>query len=155
MAQKNLFIYPLKLPCYLLSIRKNPANAILEGVKPHEFRRRFKEYEGQIRVFLYVVAPDREVIGEVVFDEPIKGNPEQLYGLLEGDIYNKKDRLEKYIGDCKTAYALPVVSFRRFKKPASVEDIRNVFNDFNPPQSYLNLEKPKYSELKNFLEQLV
>lgn len=140
-------------PSYLLSIRRGSAEALMNGSKPHEFRRKFEDYLGHAQVFIYITRPVRKIIGEIIFDRPIKDSIDGLCVLLSQNAFDTEANLRKYLADCDVAYALPVVSIRKFKNPISLEEIRREFEEFNPPVSYIKLDKPKYLKMRDFFKQ--
>jgi len=149
MAQMNLF--DGNNPCYLLSIRRGSAEALMNRIKPHEFRRKFEDYQGHAHVFIYVTRPVGKIIGEIIFDAPIEDSIDGLCGLLSQNGFDKETSLRRYLAGCDVAYALPVVSVRQFEKPISLEEVREEFGKFNPPVSYIKLDKPKYLKMRDFL----
>lgn len=149
MTQMNLF--QEKKPCYLLSIRKASAKALMDGKKPHEFRRKFENYEGHAQVFIYVTRPVGNIIGEIIFDTPIEDSIDGLCTLLSKNQFDRETNLRDYFYGCEIGYALPVVSVRKFQNPIKLEEVRRKFENFNPPVSYIKLDKPKYIKMKDFL----
>ena len=151
MAQMTLFNQ--ENPSYLLSIRSGSAEALINHTKPHEFRRKFENYQCNARIFIYVTRPVGKIIGEIIFDRPIEDSIDGLCGLLGQNGFDTETNLRKYLVGCDVAYALPVVSVRRFKNPISLEEVREEFGKFNPPVSYIKLDKPKYLKMRDFLRQ--
>ncbi len=150
MAQQNLFGSE-KIPTYLLTIRESSAEALMNGTKSHEFRRKFYRYEGKARIFLYVTRPVGKVIGQVIFDTPIVDSVDSLCSLLADNEYDTEGRVREYLKDCEVAYALPVLDSKRFDEPISLEEIRRDIPGFNPPMSYLKLDKQKYHPVRDYL----
>jgi predicted transcriptional regulator len=138
-------------PSYLLSIRSGSAEALMSKTKPHEFRRKFENYQGHAQVFIYVTKPVGKIIGEIIFDTPIEDSIDGLCSLLTQNGFDKETSLRKYLAGCDVAYALPVVSVRQFENPISLEEVREEFGKFNPPVSYIKLDKPKYLKMRDFL----
>ena len=150
MTQQNLFGEE-EIPVYLLTIRKDSAEALMKGIKPHEFRRRFDDYTGKARVFLYVTRPVGKIIGQVIFDTPIVDSVEGLCSLLEHNSYDTKERVRTYLEGCEVAYALPVSDLKRFNKSISLEEMREDNPGFNPPMSYLKLDKKRHKTIRDYL----
>ena len=141
-------------PVYLMSIRQESAEALLDGSKPHEFRRRFPHYEGEISVFLYVVRPVKEVVAHVVFGPPITNNPEALCALLEGNGFDTEQTLRRYLRGCEQAYALPVVATKRLSETVPLQKLKSLCTGFNPPVSAMRLEQARYATMREHLERL-
>lgn len=138
------------LPTYLLTIREGSAEALMNGIKPHEFRRRFDNYKGKARVFLYVTKPVGKIIGEIIFDTPIVSSKENLCSLLDNNKYDTAEKIKEYLSGCEIAYALPVLTSKRFNIPIDLEELKRENISFNPPMSYLKLDE-KYPQLKAYL----
>ena len=148
--QNNLFDSS-SMPSYLLTIRVESAEALMNGNKPYEFRKRFDNYVGKIRVFLYVTRPVGKIIGQVIFDTPIRGSINFLCTLLKSNSFDTEEKLKSYLKGCNLAYALPLVLGIRFKEPVGLEEIRNTFPGFNPPMSFLKLDSKKYISVRDYL----
>ena len=136
---------------YILSIREASAEALLEGSKPHEFRKRFDNYKNYARVFLYVTRPVKKIVGQVIFDAPIHAEVNELYKLLEHNKFDDELSLSKYFSRYAKAYALPVIEAKRFNDPINLKYLKNRFPSFNPPMSYSKIDDPSLRELKVFL----
>jgi predicted transcriptional regulator len=106
----------------LMPIHPRYANAILDGTKGVEFRkRRLAPDIG--RVFIYSTSPVSRVVGEFVIEETVVGSPEdiwQAYGHT-GEI--SEPEFHKYFEGRDTAVALTVARTRRFTKPLALADL--------------------------------
>jgi len=150
MMQRRLF-EDEDMPTYLLTIREGSAEALMNGLKSHEFRRKFDSYGEKARVFLYVTRPVGKIIGEVVFKTPIVGSVDSLCSLLADNKYDTEEKVRAYLKNCEVAYALPVLDSRRFENPISLEEIREDIPGFHPPISYIKLDNQKYHSVRNYL----
>lgn len=134
---------------FLLSIKKEPFDALVQGQKKHEFRRKFSEVRANFLVVFYVSSPVRAVMGVAEFGPVIKGKIPALLDLAKTHIWDRPLKLvADYFAGCKYGYALPLVSIRKFEKPIGLERLRELVPEFRPPQSFLSLDNPKYERIK-------
>ena len=150
MTQMNLF-HNDSMNTYLLTIREEPAKALMDGIKKHEFRRKFDNYNGKAKVFLYVTKPIGKIMGYVILDSPIIDSIDNLCLLLTQNKHDTEEGVRTYLNGCEVAYALPVINSKRFNKPISLEEMRKNNPGFNPPMSYIKLDKDKYCSIKEYL----
>lgn len=140
---------------FLLSIKKEPFDALVQGQKKHEFRRKFSEVRANFLVAFYVSFPTKAVTGVAEFGPVIKGRISELLDLAETHTWDHPLELTaEYFAGCEFGYALPLVSIRKFEKPINLERLRELVPGFRPPQSFLSLDNPKYSRIKEVCQQL-
>ena len=134
---------------YLMSIKKEPFDALVRGHKKHEFRRKFSEVRANFLVVFYVSSPVKAIMGVADFGPVIKDKIPALLGLVRTHTWDHPLKLTaEYFAGCEYGYALPLVSIRKFEKPISLEDLRKLVPGFRPPQSYLSLDNPRYSRIR-------
>lgn len=120
----------------ILSLRPGPYARLIEGMKRHEFRRRFPDEATS--AFLYLAAPISAVVAYAEFGRPIIGTPEELAAIAEkGEAGSYADTLDYFKGVSK-GYALPLLSLREIE-PMPLTELRDVFG-FRPPLSYRRVE---------------
>jgi len=134
---------------FLLSIKKEPFEALVQGQKKHEFRRKFSEVRANFLVVFYVSSPVKAVVGVAEFGPVIKNKIPMLLDLARTHTWNHPLKMTaEYFEGCKYGYALPLVSIRKFEKPICLERLQELVPGFRPPQSFLSLDNPKYSKIK-------
>jgi predicted transcriptional regulator len=97
----------------LMAIQPEYSQAILDGTKKVEFRKRALASDVRT-VLIYETAPTQRVVGEFGFDEVVTGRPEQLwlrFGEFAG--INVEDFVRYYQG-CATAVGLRIITARRY-----------------------------------------
>lgn len=131
----------------LLSL--NPINykPILYGIKKYEYRTRFCKEE--VTAYLYLSSPIKQVVGILELGKPLLLS--SLMGVLEDKTVI--NRINNYISNYKDSYAIPIKSLRLFKTPITLEEIRQAFKGFMPPQSYYILDNKK--ELLEYLNKSI
>jgi len=133
----------------LMSIREDPFNAMVEGTKKHEFRRKFYVKE-PCQVIFYVSSPVKAILGIGFFDKPICDSVEGLIEIIKQHNFSSPESLSSYMKGLNRGYALPVLKIKQIK-PISLEYLRRNVEGFRPPQSYCEF---KIDNFKNVLEKL-
>lgn len=121
----------------------------MQGHKKHEFRRRFSEVRANFLVVFYVSSPVKAILGVGEFGPVIKTRIPALLDLAKTHTWDHllKDTA-KYFSGCKYGYAIPLISARKLKKPISLKRLKELVPGFRPPQSYLSLDNPRYSKIR-------
>jgi len=123
----------------ILSIKPVYANAILEGVKTVEFRKRvFKKNVD--KVFIYSSSPIKMIVGYFTFSNIVEDTPENLWKTFQKVGGINKDDFFEYYKETEKGFGIvikEVVKFEVEKDP--IEFIEN----FTAPQSYVYLEREK------------
>ncbi|OJF75869.1 MAG: hypothetical protein BKP49_10450 [Treponema sp. CETP13] len=122
----------------LISIKPEYVQKIIAGEKKIEYRRRiFKNFDVE-RIYIYVTAPEKKIVGYFLFDKVIIDTPSQLWqqtnsygGIQKKDYFN-------YFEGRDIAYGIEINSFIKFEKPF---DPYLMDTKFYPPQSYKYLQE--------------
>lgn len=127
-----------------LSFRPEFFRPILYDIKKYEYRKRF--CDEPTTAYLYLSSPIRKVIGIMELGKAL-----HMDEIVSN--YNKESAVYSRIIKCIEGgekYAVPIESLQLFKKPISIEKIKEIKNDFSVPQCYLNLEN--FKNVLDFLE---
>ena len=128
-----------------LSFRPEFFKPLLYGIKKYEYRKRFCNEE--TKAYLYLSGKARCVVGILELGKPIRLDLTRDNYLKYRDTLN---RVDNYIstGDVN---AVPIKSLSLFKKPITLDEIRERIPNFMPPQLYYVLDSK--IELKKLLEE--
>lgn len=126
----------------LLSIKPEWFNKIMDGSKIFEYRRTFPDEE--IRAYMYVSTPMKQIVGKVHFGRRI-------------DIHTWKERYQAYAEVCERiddfltrhTYAMPVLSYQ-MTNAIDLLTLRQFDPKFVCPQMYYYLDK--YPKLFEFIK---
>jgi len=129
----------------LMSIRQEPFEAIVDGRKKCEFRRKFY-IEEPCQVVFYVSSPVSAICGVGIFDSPIEGNVKDLVKIIRTHSFSSEENLRRYLKGQEGGYALPIKRSKKIK-PITLDELRREISGFNPPQSYYNLDFNKFKNL--------
>lgn len=121
----------------LLSVRPEFVEAIGQGTKRYEFRKRNFARKDIDRVFIYATSPVRKVVGYIRIEKVIEGSPHDLWAESNGCAGIEYDALMHYFGDCIYGFAFKIGERNFFESPKDLQEFRP---GSNPPQSfsYLN-----------------
>ena len=128
-----------------LSFRPEYFKPLLYGIKKYEYRKRFCNEE--TKAYLYLSGKARCVVGILELGKPIR------LDLTRNNYSEYSDtlkRVDNYIstGDIN---AIPIKALSLFKKPITLDEIREKIPNFMPPQLYYVLDSK--IELKKLLEE--
>jgi len=121
----------------MLSIKPIYANAILDGSKKVEFRRKvFKKNVD--KVFIYSSSPTKEIIGYFTIDEIIEEKTTSLWRKFNSVGGIQKRDFFKYFDGLDRGFTIKINKVKKFKQGVNPKVI---FENFTAPQSYIYLEK--------------
>lgn len=123
----------------IISIHPRHANAILDGAKTVELRRRIPALSVGTRLWIYATRPVGAVIGTATVDSIVRGDPEEMW-LKFGD-RTGIDRIDydAYFGGAHEAIGLVLVNPLRTLENVEIEKLRSLRNGFHPPQVMMSI----------------
>ncbi len=127
---------------HLFSIRPQYAQAIFAGVKKFELRRGVgKEIDTGDTVVVYVSGHVKRIYGVFTVGRIIRGTPQQVWRAVTiGPTGIGRDAWQ-YIQGSPRAMALEVLNPRVFPRQPTLNEVRRVLPNWNPPLSYLRLDE--------------
>lgn len=133
----------------LLSIHERYADAILNGTKQYEYRRKAPQLAGPTRFLIYATTPRRALVGEMVVDAIVKGSPEKVWRQTHAYGGIERDAFFDYFDGADEANALHIASHQTYAKPLSLEELRRRSpGGFTPPQYLAWLTTPRLTALR-------
>lgn len=122
----------------LLSIKPIYAQKIFNGEKKYEFRKKIPNKKID-KVYLYVSAPVKKIVGFFEVDEILKKPVFDLWNDTKSSAGIDYKTYSNYFKDYEVGIALHIRKVTLFSEPVNPY---KVIKDFNPPQSYsyFNLE---------------
>lgn len=130
----------------LLSLREEYYKEMINGSKKYEYRTRYLKEKST--AYIYISKTLKKVVAKIDFGKPIIGNAKEIASIAEkehpGCYQDMIDYMYNDIG-----YAIPVEKITPIEE-ISLEELKEKFSDFVPPQSYYILDKKP--ELLNFLD---
>lgn len=124
----------------ILSLQPEPYEMILQGIKKHEFRRKFPVVP--VNAFIYVSSPVKAIQGYIEFGEPIVDEVERLGLIAEEEGSGTVSGISSYMKGLKKGFAIPIRSIREIE-PLPLEELKQKYL-FAAPQLYITADsKPE------------
>lgn len=131
-----------------MSIKPAYIQKILEGEKTVELRRtRPKLSQGDLIVF-YATSPQKALRGAATVGRIVEGTPAEVWATNSGKIGIAKHDYNTYFSGSKKAFGIVLETVWAYTTPIGIEEMRGLFDNFMPPQSfrYLSKEEAKVVE---------
>ncbi|KZX46354.1 ASCH domain-containing protein [Haloarcula sp. K1] len=138
-------------PVVLLSIKERWANAILDGEKRYEYRRRPPAQDPPYRGVLYATGGLGAIVGgfetHTVTEAPVDELIEQTVRFTP----HKTDDLKDYFKGKETGSAIRIDGWLSYDEPVSLNDLQSANAEFTVPQNFRYLRPDEDVELLNQL----
>jgi predicted transcriptional regulator len=133
----------------LLSVRPRFAEAILDGSKTVEVRRRRVWIADGSLCLLYASSPMRALVGAVRVRQTAVDTPEDLWLRWGGQTGLTRNEYDEYIEGSVLPCAIVVDAAMRLRDPVPLDELRRRQGDFVTPQSYRFLDSGEFASLTN------
>lgn len=134
----------------LLSLRPRFAEAILEGRKSIEIRRRPVNAIPGTPIIIYASSPTMAVVGTARLGEVLVHRQEAAWYLYHEAFAVTRAEFESYLDGSPAAYLLTLHRVRRLNEPLPLRDLRQD-GPFRPPQSFRYVAPSDPSSLKELV----
>lgn len=118
----------------IISIRPSYAEAILEGVKTIELRRRIPAISVGTRLWIYATRPVGAVIGMATVERIVRGEPEEIWIKFGQQAGIRRPDYDAYFDGAEEAVGLILAEVQRSVKYVEIERLRTLREGFHPPQ---------------------
>ncbi|MBX9859245.1 MAG: ASCH domain-containing protein [Sphingomonas sp.] len=131
----------------IISIQPRYANAILDGVKTVELRRRIPALSVGTRLWIYATLPVGAVIGRATVDRIVRGEPKKIW--LEFGDQTGIDRIDfdAYFSGAEEAIGLQLVDVQRSVEQVDISQLRALREGFHPPQVIMTISNREAQRL--------
>ena len=128
-----------------LSIHPRFVEKILSGEKTIELRRRRPRSVAGDWIAIYATTPERRLRGIARITEVRVGGVRDMWAEARLQAGVTKSEYESYFSDCDRAVGIVLADPLSFAEPVSLERLRELWPNFQPPQGfrYLNDEQVK------------
>ena len=106
----------------LMAIHPNFANAIVNGVKKVEFRKRALA-DDVTTVLIYATSPVQQVIGEFGIERTVVDHPTRLWSSFGEVGQIDESDFHRYYGDRDTGVAFVISWVKKYQKPHGLRDL--------------------------------
>lgn len=117
----------------LLSIKPKYAQAIANGEKLFEFRRKIFKASCIERVYLYASAPTSRVVCSFKVGRILANHPVHIWNEVREFSGLKAEEYFKYFNNCSKGYAIEIIDLEVFADPINPKEL---IDDFMPPRSF-------------------
>ena len=122
--------------CLVLSVQPRFAEAIVDGLKTIEVRRRRPNVQPGTLGFVYSSSPIQAVVGSFRVDKIFSGTPEELWLVAQREAYLSRQDFEGYFAGVDIGHGIVVSCGQRLAKPIELSHLRDIWPGFTPPRSF-------------------
>ena len=123
----------------LMALHAEYYELIWQGLKTHEFRRRFLEGR-PARWFVYLNAPVSRLAALIDLGPAVVDGPEQIAAIAERARAGNGASVLEYVQDLERAFAIPILHVAEYLGVSAAE-LRGELGAFHPPQGYVRLKQ--------------
>jgi predicted transcriptional regulator len=123
----------------IISIHPRHANAILDGAKTIELRRRIPSLSIGTRLWIYATRPVGAVIGMATVERIVRGDPEEIWLEFGNQSGINRIDFDAYFDGAEEAIGLLLVDVRRNAEHVEIDQLRRLRDGFHPPQVMMTL----------------
>jgi predicted transcriptional regulator len=123
----------------LMALHAEYYDLIWQGLKTHEFRRRFLAGR-TVRWFVYLNAPVSRLAAVIDLGPAEVGSPDEVAGIAERMRPGNGASVLEYVRDLDQAFAIPILGVTEYPG-LSADELRAELGDFHPPQGYVRLRQ--------------
>lgn len=138
----------------VISIKPEYVEAIIEGCKTYELRRRRPSLSHGDKLIIYETSPGKKVMAVAEVDRIMGAEIDSLWEKVKGHCAVGYTDFLNYFSGCDIGYALKLKNIVTYRNPYTLEDLREYMPQYNPPQffHFLNESHPLYSLLTGYLQ---
>lgn len=133
----------------LLSVRPRFAEALLDGSKTVEIRRRHAHLADDSIALLYASGPVCALVGAIRVRTTESGTSDELWARWGDRTSLVREEFDAYVDGSERPCAIIVDAYKRFPTPVPLADLRRRQDAFVTPQSYRFLPDAELSALVN------
>lgn len=120
----------------VLSVRPRFADAIVDGRKTIDVRRRRPNVHPGTLGFVYSSSPVQAVIGSFRVDRILSGTPEELWLVAQHGGHISRQNFDDYFADVEFGHAIVVSCGQRLPVPIKLSYLRAIWPGCRPPRSF-------------------
>ena len=121
----------------VLSVHEKYAEAVIQGRKTVELRRRFASRWVGRRASVYAARGAGCLLGTVAIDEVVKANPDEIWERFKDEMCCSRAEFESYAGDRPYLYAIRMNNPKPYEAPVPLSQLSHLIGEhLTPPQSY-------------------
>ena len=134
----------------LLSLRPQFAEKVFTGSKKVELRRIRPKIEMDDWVLVYVSTPVKALVGAFQVVRVIEDDPSYLWKRVRHKAGITREEFDNYYSGAMRGVGIFLNKTRRLPHPVKLPDLREIWSDFHPPQSYRYLTPTQVESVESF-----
>lgn len=131
----------------IISIHPRHANAILDGAKTVELRRRIPPLSVGTRLWIYATRPVGAVLGVATVERIVRDDPAQIWLQFGEQSGINRDDFDAYFDGSNVAIGLLLVDAKRSAEQVAIEQLRCLRAGFHPPQVMMSISNHEAATL--------
>lgn len=138
----------------LLSIQHRYASMIFDGDKQVELRRVRPRHlnEGDL-ILVYATSPERALVGVLEVEKVIEMPPTKLWKVVKDKAGITHENFQKYYENSTIGFAIFLRRTLSFDSPIKLEQLRQEWSNFRPPQCYHYLKDTEFNIVQSMAKQ--
>ena len=130
---------PVQRERVLMSLNPEYYDLIWQGLKRHEFRRRY--LTGRPTTwFVYLTAPVSKLAAVADLDSAIVDTPRRIADIAEQARLGNGESVYTYLQDLERGFAIPIRQVREYPG-FTADELANLLGSFHPPQGYTLIDR--------------
>lgn len=121
----------------IMSIRPKYAQAIIDGKKQYEYRKRLPKRTDIDKLYVYASKPIKAIIAYFTIGSVISDNPQKVWELTKKDGGITKEQFNDYFKGRDIAHAIKIEGVTELVTPL---DPKTIIKDFTAPQNFIYTE---------------
>lgn len=134
----------------IISIHRSYADAILEGQKTIELRRRIPNVPPGTHLWIYATKPTAAVIGVATITDVARAHPKTLWKRHRNGTGVDHASFKAYFNGAPQGVAIILAQARRIQ-PITIKQLRGIRESFHPPQVLTVLTAKEAKALRKLL----
>lgn len=130
---------PVQRQRVLMSLNPEYYDLIWQGLKRHEFRRRYLA-EKPTTWFVYLTAPVSTLAAVIELGTAIVDTPARIAAIAEQTRVGNGASVHEYLKDLERGFAIPITRVREYPG-FTAEDLAGMLGSFHPPQGYTLIDR--------------
>lgn len=130
----------------LISIKPKYSNMILRGKKSIELRKSAPKVKKGDYMIIYSTSPVKSIVAITKINRIIEKSPVEMWNEFSSDLGVSKLDFNRYYQDREKAVGIEIGDVININ-PISLEKMRLLIPDFQPPQSYCYVDYYKFSNV--------
>lgn len=131
----------------IISIHPGYADAILDGTKTIELRRRIPHVANGTRLWIYATRPTAAVVGTATISDVSRAHPRTIWQRHRDGAGVDRASFMEYFHGTQEGVAIILAAVRRVD-PITIDKLRGIRNRFHPPQVLLKLSDDEAKALQ-------